>query len=134
MGECKYLDNKHTVFGEVINGLPLLNKFNCWKKNSQDRPIPEIKIIETLVCENPFREAINQLKEEKSKSKENNENGSKTQKRKEFWIQTDSTGFTLPENKPKKNEPVGITKYFLESGELKEKYNDLNYKNSLIKK
>ena len=58
MGECKHLDNKHSVFGEVIGGMPLIHKFNVWETNSLDKPQPEIKIIETMVIENPFRDVF----------------------------------------------------------------------------
>ncbi len=123
MGECKHLDNKHSVFGEIIGGLPLIHKFNVWETNFLDKPQPEIKIIETIVIENPFRDVIKEIEEEKEKGK----NGDKDQQlKKEFWLEKDDEGFRLPENKKNKlnedsNFGSGLTKLLIDSNQLQEK-------------
>jgi len=123
LGECKHLDNKHSVFGEIIGGLPLIHKFNVWETNFLDKPQPEIKIIETIVIENPFRDVIKEIEEEKEKGK----NGDKDQQlKKEFWLEKDDEGFRLPENKKNKlnedsNFGSGLTKLLIDSNQLQEK-------------
>lgn len=55
---CQHLDLKHSVFGRVVGGLPLLEAFNKKETDEKDKPIKEIKLIRTEVFKNPFMEAL----------------------------------------------------------------------------
>lgn len=123
MGECKNLDNKHSVFGEVIGGIPLIHKFNGWETNSLDKPKPDIKITEIIVLENPFRETIKQLKEEEEEKNKKEINGKKD-KHEEFWIQKNGEGFRLPEakkNKVQTENDFSLIKFLIDSNQLNER-------------
>ncbi|MBN2144168.1 MAG: peptidylprolyl isomerase [Candidatus Aureabacteria bacterium] len=41
----QHLNGRHTVFGEVIQGMDVCEKINSVKTDRQDRPIDEVKII-----------------------------------------------------------------------------------------
>lgn len=41
--DLDYLDGKHTVFGEVAKGFDVLEKFNEWLCDQQDRPYQDIR-------------------------------------------------------------------------------------------
>ena len=43
----------------------MVDKINTWRTSNQSKPDPEIKINQTIVIENPFREAIREIKEVK---------------------------------------------------------------------
>ncbi|KRX00867.1 Cyclophilin-like peptidyl-prolyl cis-trans isomerase domain [Pseudocohnilembus persalinus] len=84
--DCEHLDNKHSVFGELIGGNPTLYKLNLQPTN-KDKPIEDIIIEEVIVHENPFRDMIKLLKQ-KEKEKQISENTEiQTQKRNERWIE-----------------------------------------------
>lgn len=43
MSDCNHLDNKHTVFGEIMGGMPTLFKINRVPVGKGDRPEVIIK-------------------------------------------------------------------------------------------
>ncbi len=43
LGECPHLDNKHSVFGEVVGGIPTLDIFNKIDKDDNERPMVVFK-------------------------------------------------------------------------------------------
>ena len=96
--------------------MALVDKINTWRTSNQSKPDPEIKINQTIVIENPFREAIREIKEVKEKKNEK-------PKKSEFWLTKDAEGFRLPEAKPpnKNKEDLSLTRFFLESNQLQEK-------------
>ena len=43
-GGTPWLDNKHTVFGQVVEGLEVIDEMASVQKNGQDKPLEDIKI------------------------------------------------------------------------------------------
>jgi peptidyl-prolyl cis-trans isomerase B (cyclophilin B) len=46
VGGTAHLDHKHTVFGQVVEGMEVVDEIATTKVGSQDRPVEEIKIVE----------------------------------------------------------------------------------------
>jgi cyclophilin family peptidyl-prolyl cis-trans isomerase len=83
LAECKHLDLKHTVFGEVIKGLSflflfllllldLLEYINDLEVDKKDRPVKDINIIDTIVIENPYRTFVKSFKKLSTEFLQNN--------------------------------------------------------------
>lgn len=53
--ECKHLDNKHSVFGHVVGGNEVLDAMEATPVEGE-RPLREIRILDTIVYVNPFDE------------------------------------------------------------------------------
>lgn len=45
LADNNFLDTKHAVFGEVTEGMEIVDKIAKSPKDAQDRPLEEIKII-----------------------------------------------------------------------------------------
>ena len=46
-----WLHMNHTIFGEVIEGMDVVEKLEGVKKGAGDRPVEEQKIISATICE-----------------------------------------------------------------------------------
>jgi len=62
---CQHLDNKHSIFGRVVGGLPILDRLNNWSCDEKDKPKKDIKIMKIEIFKNPFKE----VRAERSKPK-----------------------------------------------------------------
>lgn len=60
------MENKHTIFGEVVEGFDILDKINQLAVNEDLRPYCNIRIIHTYVVFNPFRDEDVEAEETKS--------------------------------------------------------------------
>jgi peptidyl-prolyl cis-trans isomerase-like 4 len=50
----KALDDKHTIFGEVAEGFEILEKLNRVHVNDVHRPLANVRILHTVVLDDPF--------------------------------------------------------------------------------
>jgi peptidyl-prolyl cis-trans isomerase-like 4 len=52
--DLEQLDGKHTVFGEVAEGLETLQKINCLYVDETGRPFQDVRIRHTHILDDPF--------------------------------------------------------------------------------
>lgn len=56
--KCEHLNRKHSVFGVVIGeGLEVLKQMEKVPVDKKDRPLESIKILDTIVVDNPVKAA-----------------------------------------------------------------------------
>ena len=51
LGGTPHLDNTYTVFGEVIEGLDIIDKIAAAQTDQRNRPVTDIKIIKAYLQE-----------------------------------------------------------------------------------
>jgi len=120
-----HLDNKHTVFGNLLGGKEILKQLEKIETDENDKPLEKITILQTIVYYNPFSpEEIEKENEEKKEQE-------KIEKDKHVYGQWLSNPSQLPQNTENKenSEEGGIGKYIttssknnkrkLEFGEIK---------------
>lgn len=56
-----HLDNKHSVFGEVVGNIKLLDQLEDIGSNADEHPKKTIKILSTNVFTNPYRDVISEI-------------------------------------------------------------------------
>ena len=61
LAPASHLDNKHSVFGEVVGNIKLLDELESIGSDKNDKPLKDIKIINIEVYTNPFRDVISEL-------------------------------------------------------------------------
>ncbi|KAJ1722937.1 Peptidyl-prolyl cis-trans isomerase-like 4 [Coemansia erecta] len=52
--DIEYLDGRHTVFGQVVEGLELLDEINSAMCDSDGRPLKDILLRHTIILDDPF--------------------------------------------------------------------------------
>ena len=61
--ECRHLDQKHTVFGEITTNEDLLHKINRQYVGKNEKPKEPITIEKIFCFENPFRKVTKKLRD-----------------------------------------------------------------------
>jgi cyclophilin family peptidyl-prolyl cis-trans isomerase len=51
IGGTSFLDGNYTVFGEVVEGIDVIEKISNVKTDTHDRPQEDVKIIRIVVTE-----------------------------------------------------------------------------------
>ena len=54
--EIREFKNKHTIFGEVVEGLDVLDAINQVYTVGKDRPLQNIRIKHTMIIDDPFQD------------------------------------------------------------------------------
>lgn len=52
--DLTYLDQKHCVFGEIVEGLDILASINEVICDKDDRPYQDVRITHTVVLDDPY--------------------------------------------------------------------------------
>jgi peptidyl-prolyl cis-trans isomerase-like protein 2 len=61
-----HLDNKHTVFGRVVGGISVLDEVEIIETDKKDRPLKDMIIEDCKVFFDPYEQADEQLRKERS--------------------------------------------------------------------
>ncbi len=64
-GGTPFLDNDYTVYGEVIEGLEILDKIAQVKTAPGDRPLVDVRVVKMTVCPEPVMEKAAKKKKKK---------------------------------------------------------------------
>ena len=59
--EIREFKNKHTIFGQVVEGLDVLDKINQVYTVGKDRPLQNIRIKHAMIIEDPFEDKIKEF-------------------------------------------------------------------------
>lgn len=62
---CPHLDPKHTIFGRVVGGIATLSSIEAIETDNKDKPIEDIIIQSTSIFVDPFKEADQEIAEER---------------------------------------------------------------------
>eukprot|EP01126_Amoeba_proteus_P055520 TRINITY_DN6898_c0_g1_i1.p1 TRINITY_DN6898_c0_g1~~TRINITY_DN6898_c0_g1_i1.p1 ORF type:complete len:529 (-),score=114.15 TRINITY_DN6898_c0_g1_i1:145-1731(-) len=103
-----HLNGVHSVFGKVVGGLEILRELSHVETDESDRPLEEIKILETIVYKNPFDDAEMKKQEIIQQEKQKREKESK-----EYgaWL-SNPTAALAPHKEQNQNQTTeGIGKY-----------------------
>ena len=65
-----HLDRKHTIFGNVIEGLNVLTKMEATPVDGSNRPLKDLSITDVVVFVDPFEEFQKQKKEQETREEE----------------------------------------------------------------
>lgn len=88
-----HLNNRHTIFGKVVGGMDVLKQMARAETDDNDKPVIDIRILDTAVYMNPFSE------EEMQKDREEEEATKKKEKEKtEFgaWFSNPQSALKKP--------------------------------------
>jgi len=78
------LDDKHTVFGELVGGNETLNKVEMVAVDGKDRPLKAIRISKIMIWKNPFHDPLPQELTEIQKKQQEEEERAEAD-RGEWW-------------------------------------------------
>lgn len=68
--DLEYLDGKHTIFGEIAEGMDVLDKINELFVDKEYRPLQDVRIKHTYILEDPFPDPDNLVVPPESPSRE----------------------------------------------------------------
>ncbi|KAK2072492.1 hypothetical protein P8C59_006842 [Phyllachora maydis] len=57
---AKHLDHKHTIFGRIVDGLPVLDRLEAVPTGDGDRPLERVYIKDVVVFLDPFEEFLHE--------------------------------------------------------------------------